>query len=148
MAEHSGVFPGWSNGEGENDEQEAITQMNNALDLEKKASGCHVSGVRMGSNSSKSKYDRIVSKDQTMTDMITHLKETGSSATMERFRKLDDDKIDLTRDLNWQIQLMSLALLDKVKEGFSGTSGVAKEFVTEMSKLAVDFFMDARGYEA
>ena len=41
-----------------------------------------------------------------------------------------------------------LALFDKVKAGFSCTGGVAWQFVGNMSKLATDFFMDARVYEA
>ena len=41
-----------------------------------------------------------------------------------------------------------LALFDKVKAGFSGTEGIAQQFVGNMSKLATDFFMDARVYEA
>ena len=41
-----------------------------------------------------------------------------------------------------------MALFDKVKDGFSGTGGIARQFVSDMSKLATDFFMDARVYEA
>ena len=41
-----------------------------------------------------------------------------------------------------------LALFEKVKAGFSGTGSVARQFVGDMSKLATDFFMDARMYEA
>ena len=46
------------------------------------------------------------------------------------------------------MELAALAFFDKVKAGFSGTGGVAQQFVGDMSKLATDFFMDARVYEA
>ena len=46
------------------------------------------------------------------------------------------------------MELATLALFNKVKAGFSGTGGIAWQFVGDMSKLATDFFMDARVYEA
>ena len=46
------------------------------------------------------------------------------------------------------MELATLALFNKVKVGFSGTGGVARQFVGDMSKLATDFFMDTRMYEA
>ena len=46
------------------------------------------------------------------------------------------------------MELAALALFDKVKAGFSSTGGVAQQFVGDMSKLATNFFMDARVYKA
>ena len=46
------------------------------------------------------------------------------------------------------MKLAALVLFDKVKTGFSGTGGVAQQFVGDMSKLATNFFMDARVYKA
>ena len=83
-----------------------------------------------------------------MVDMATHSKVTGSGATMDRLRHLGDDIIELSRQLNCKMELAALALFDKVKAGFSGIGGVAWQFVGNMSKLAIDFFMDARVYEA
>ena len=83
-----------------------------------------------------------------MVDMATHNKVTGSGATMDCLRCLGNDIIELSRQLNCKMELATLALFDKVKAGFSGTGGVAWQFVGDMSKLATDFFMDARVYEA
>ena len=47
-----------------------------------------------------------------------------------------------------QDELATLVLFDKVKAGFFGTGGIARQFVGNMFKLATDFFMDARLYEA
>ena len=83
-----------------------------------------------------------------MVDMATHSKVTGSGATMDHLRHLGDDIIELSRQLNRKMELATLALFNKVKTGFSVTGGVAQQFVGDMSKLATDFFMDARVYEA
>ena len=90
----------------------------------------------------------IVPEGQVMVDMATHNKATGSGATMDRLRCIGDDIIELSRQLNCKMELAALALFDKVKAGFSGTGGVARQFVGDMSKLATDFFMDTRVYEA
>ena len=90
----------------------------------------------------------IVPKGKVMVDMVAHNKVTGSGATMDCLRYLSDDIIELTRQLNHKMQLAVLVLFDKVKAGFSGTGGVPWQFVVNMSKLATDFFMDARVYEA
>ena len=67
---------------------------------------------------------------------------------MDHLRHLGDDIIELSRQLNRKMELTTFVLLDKVKASFSGTGGVARQFVGDMSKLATDFFMDARVYEA
>ena len=79
-----------------------------------------------------------------MVDMATHSKATGSGTTMDCLRRLGEDIIEL----NHKMELATLALFDKVKAGFSGTGGVAQQFVGNMSKLTTNFFMDARVYEA
>ena len=106
------------------------------------------SGIGMGGDGSKSNIMGIVPDGQVMVDMATHSKVTGSGATMDRLRHLGDDIIELSRQLNRKMELAALALFDKVKAGFSGTGGVARQFVGNMSKLATDFFMDTRVYEA
>ena len=108
----------------------------------------HDSGVGMGGDGCKSNIMGIVSEGQVMVDMATHSKGTGPSATMYHLRHLEDDVIELSRQLNRKMKLAALVLFDKVKAGFSGTGGVAQQFVGDMSKLATDFFMDARVYEA
>ena len=108
----------------------------------------HDSGVGMGGDGSKSNIIGIVLEGQVMVDMATHSKATGSGATMDCLRRLRDDIIELSRQLNRKMELATLALFDKVKAGFSGTGGVAWQFVGHMSKLATDFFMDTRVYEA
>ena len=82
----------------------------------------HDSGVGMGSDDTMSKFVRIVPEDQVM--------------------------VELSWQLNRKMELAVLALFDKVKAGFSGTGGVARQFVGNISKLVMDFFMDARMYEA
>ena len=144
-AKLSGGFPGWSNEEMEEDEQEAIANISDDLDLGD--SGCHNSGIGMGSDSSKSKYVGIVGKDQMMVDMTTHYKATGSGVTMDQLKRLSDNIIKLTWELNWKIELTTLALLDKVKAGFTGTGSIAKEFMNDVSKLTTEFFMDAWVYK-
>ena len=102
----------------------------------------------MGGDDMKSNFMGIVPEGQVMVDMATHNKVTGSGATMDCLRHLGDDIIELSRQLNHKMELAMLALFDKVKAGFFGTGGVALQFVGDMSKLATDFFMDARVYEA
>ena len=102
----------------------------------------------MGSDDTRPKIVGIVPDGQVMVDMAAHNKMPGSGATMDCLRCLGDDIIELSRQLNCKMELAALALFDKVKAGFSGTGGVARQFVDDMSKLAIDFFMDARVYEA
>ena len=102
----------------------------------------------MGGDGSKSNIMGIVPDGQVMVDMATHSKATGSGATMDHLRHLGDNIIELSRQLNCKMELAALALFNKVKAGFSGTGGIAQQFVGDMSKLATDFFMDARVYEA
>ena len=83
-----------------------------------------------------------------MVDMTAHYKVPGSGATMDYLRCLSDDIIELSQQLNCKMELTTLALFNKVKAGFSGMGGVAREFVSNMSKLMTDFFMNARVYEA
>ena len=83
-----------------------------------------------------------------MVDLTAHNKATGSGTTMNHLRYLGDDIIELSRQLNHKMELAVLALFDNVKAGFSGMGGVAQQFVGHMSKLATDFFMDARVYKA
>ena len=109
---------------------------------------CHDSGVGVGSDDTESKFVRIVPEDQVMVDMMAHSKATGSGSMMDHLRHLGDDIIELSWQLNCKMELVALALFDKVKAGFSGTGGVAWQFVGDMSKLATDFFMDTRMYEA
>ena len=106
------------------------------------------SGVGMGGDDTKPNIKGIVPEGQVMVDMTAHNKATGSGATMDHLRHLSDDIIELSRQLNCKMELATLALFDKVKAGFSGTGGVAWQFVGDMSKLATDFFMDIRVYEA
>ena len=89
-----------------------------------------------------------VSEGQVMVDMAAHSKATGSGTTMDHLRCLEDNIIELSRQLNCKMELAALALFNKVKAGFSGTGGVARQFVGDMSKLATNFFMDTRVYEA
>ena len=100
----------------------------------------------MGGDDSKPKIEVIVPEGQVMVDMTTHNKATGSGATMDRLRRLGDDIIELSRQLNHKMELAALALFDKVKAGSSGPGGVTWQFVGDMSKLTTDFFMDTRVY--
>ena len=136
-------FKGWSDDEVEGDEVAAVANIVRHLEEDQ-----HDSGMGMGGDGSKSNIIAIVPEGQVMVDMATHSKATGSSATMDRLRHLGDDIIELSRQLNHKMELATLALFDKVKAGFSGTGGVTQQFVGDMSKLATDFFMDARVYEA
>ena len=106
------------------------------------------SSVGMGGDGSKLNIVGIVPDGQVMVDMATHSKVTGSGATMDHLRRIGDDIIELSRQLNHKMELATLALFNKVKAGFSSTGGVARQFIGNMSKLATDFFMDARVYEA
>ena len=135
-------FQGWSDDEAEGDEVVAVANIVKHLEEDQ-----HDSGVGMGGDGSKSNIVRIVPEGQVMVDMATHSKATGSGANMDHLRHLWDNIIELSRQLNRKMELATLALFDKVKAGFSGT-GVARQFIGNMSKLATDFFMDARVYEA
>ena len=136
-------FQGWSDDEAEGDEPMAVANIVRHLEEDQQDSG-----VGMGGDGSKSNMVGIVPEGQVMVDMAAHSKATGSGATMDRLRCLGDDIIELSRQLNCKMELALLALFDKAKAGFSGTGGVAQQFVGDMSKLATDFFMDARVYEA
>ena len=136
-------FQGWSDDEVEGDELVAVANIVRHLEEDQQDSG-----VGMGGNRSKSNIVGIVPEGQVMVDMAAHNKATGSGATMDCLRHLGDDIIELSRQLNHKMELATLALFDKVKAGFSGTGGVARQFVGDMSKLATNFFMDARVYEA
>ena len=136
-------FQGWSDDEAEGDEPMAVANIVSCLEEDQ-----HDSGVGMGSNDGKPEIVGIIPEGQVMVDMATYSKVTGSSATMDRLRHPSDDIINLSRQLNCKMELATLALFNKVKAGFSGTGGVAWQFVSDMSKLAIDFFMDARMYEA
>ena len=139
---NSAGFQGWSDDEAEGDEVVAVANIVRCLEDQQD------SGISMGGDGSKSNIVGIVPEGQVMVDMATHSKATGSGATMDHLRCLGDDIIELSRQLNHKMELASLALFDKVKAGFSGTGGVAQQFVGDMSKLATNFFMDARVYEA
>ena len=136
-------FQGWSDNEAEGDEPTAVANIVKCLEEDQ-----HDSGVRLGGDRTKSNIMGIVSEGQVMVDMATHSKATGSGITMDRLRHLGDDIIELSKQLNHKMELAALALFDKVKAGFSGTGGVAWQFVGDMSKLATNFFMDARVYKA
>ena len=140
---YSAGFQGWSDDEAEGDEPMAVANIVSRLEEDQ-----HDSGIGMGSNNRKPEIMGIIPEGQVMVDMAAHSKVTGSGATMDCPRQLSDDIIKLSRQLNCKMVLAALALFDKVKVGFSGTGGVARQFVSDMSKLATDFFMDARMYEA
>ena len=139
----SGGFQGWSDDEADGNKEAAV--VNIILHLKQDH---HDSGIGMGSDDTKSKFVRIVPENQVMVGMTAHNKVTGSSAMMDCLRHLGDDIIELSWQLNRKMELAVLALFDKVKGGFSGTGGVARQFVGNMSKLTMDFFMDAQMYEA
>ena len=140
---HGVGFNGWSNNEAEGNKLVAVANIVAHLEQDQQDSG-----IGMGGDDSKPKIKEIVPEGQVMVDMTAHNKATGSGTTMNRLRYLGDDIIELSRQLNHKMELAALALFDKVKAGFSGTGGVAQQFVGNMSKLAMDFFMDARVYEA
>ena len=140
---HGAGFDGWSDDEAEGDELAAVANIVVHLEQDQQDSG-----IGMGGDNSKPKIEWIVLEGQFMVDMTAHNKVTGSSTTMDHLRYLGDDIIELSRQLNHKMQLATLALFNKIKAGFSGTGGVAWQFVDDMSKLATDFFMDARVYEA
>ena len=139
---HGAGFQGWSNVEAEGDELAAIANIVVRLEQDQ-----HDSSIGMGNDDTRPKMVGIVPEGQVMVDMAAH-KVTGSGATMDRLKCLGDDIIELSRQLNRKMELAVLALFDKVKAGFSGTGGVARQFVGNMSKLAIDVFMDTRVYEA
>ena len=136
-------FQGWSDDEAEGDEPTVVANIVRHLEEDQQDSG-----IGMGGDRSKPNIVGIVPEGQVMVDMAAHSKATGSGTTMDRLRCLGDDIIELSRHLNCKMELAALALFDKVKAGFSGTGGVARQFVGDMSKLAINFFMDARVYEA
>ena len=136
-------FQGSSDDEVEGDEPMVVANIVRHLEEDQQDSG-----IGMGGEGSKSNIVGIVPEGQVMVDMATHSKATGSGATMDHLRCLGDDITELSRQLNHKMELATLALFDKVKAGFSGTGGVARQFVGNMSKLATIFFMDTRVYEA
>ena len=135
-------FQGWSDDEVEGDEPTVVANIVRCLEEDQQDSG-----ISMGGDRSKSNIMGIVSEGQVMVDMATHSKVTRSGDTMDRLRHLGDDIIELSRQLNHKMELAALVLFDKVKAGFSGTGGVTWQFVGNMSKLATDFFIDARVYK-
>ena len=135
-------FQGWSDDEAEGDEPTAVANIVRHLEEDQQDSG-----IGMEVDRSKPSIEGIIPEGQVMVDMTTYKKATGSGTTMDRLRHLGDDIIELSRQLNCKMELATLALFDKVKAGFSGTGGVAWQFVGDISKLATDFFMDARVYE-
>ena len=145
MKRPSSRFQGWSDNDAEGDEGAAVVNIIKYLEREKP--GCHDSGVGMGSDHSKSNFVGIIPEDQTMVDMTAHYKAPGFGATMDHLRSLSKDIIKLTWQLNCKIKLTALVLFDKVKAGLSGTCGVARDFVSDISKLMTDFFMEAWVYE-
>ena len=136
-------FQGWSDDEAEGDEPTAMANIVKHLEEDQLDSG-----ICMGGDGSKSNIMGIVSEGQVIVDMAAHSKATGSGTTMDRLRHLGDDITELSRQLNCKMELAALALFNKVKAGFSGTGGIAWQFVGNMSKLATNFFMDARVYKA
>ena len=140
---HSVGFQGWSDDEAEGDELVAVANIVVHLEQDQQDSS-----IGMGGDDTKPNIMGIVPEGQVMVDMAAHNKATGSGATMDHLRHLGDDIIELSRQLNHKMELAALALFEKVKAGFSGTGGVAQQFVLDMFKLATDFFMDARVYEA
>ena len=136
-------FQGWSDDEAEGDEPTAVANIVRHLEEDQQDAS-----ISMGGDGSKSNIVGIVPEGQVMVDMAAHSKVTWSGATMDHLRHLGDDITELSRQLNCKMELATLALFDKVKAGFSGTGGVARQFVGDMSKLATDFFMDTRVYEA
>ena len=140
---HSAGFQGWSDDEAEGDEQVAVANIVSHLEQDQQDSG-----IGMGGDESKPSIKGIIPEGKIMVDMAAYNKATGSGATMDCLRCLGDDIIKLSRQLNRKMELAMLALFDKVKAGFSGTGGVAQQFVSDMTKLATDFIMDARMYEA
>ena len=133
-------FLGWLDDEAEGDELTAVANIVKHLEEDQQDSS-----IGMGGGRFKPGIKGIVPEGQVTVDMSTYNKVTGSGATMDCLRCLGDDIIELSR---CKMELATLALFDKVKAGFSGTGGVAWQFVGDMSKLATNFFMDARVYEA
>ena len=145
MMRPSSRFQGWSEDDAEGDEGASVANI--IKNLEREELGCHDSGVGMGSNHSRPNFVGILPEDQTMVDMTAHYKAPGSGATMDHLRNLSNDIIKLTWQLNHKMELTTLVLFNKVKAGFSGTCSVARDFVSNMSKLMTDFFMEAWVYE-
>ena len=140
---HSTGFQGWSDDEVEGDEVAAVANIVRLLEEDQQDSS-----IGMGGDGSKPSIKGIIPEGQVMVDMAAYTKATGSGATMDCLRHLSEDIIEMSRQLNHKMELATLALFDKVKDGFSDTGGVVQQFVGDMSKLATDFFMDARMYEA
>ena len=140
---HSVGFNGWCDDEAKGNKPAVVANIVAHLEQDQQDSG-----VGMGGNDSKPKIEGIVPEGQVIVDMTAHNKVTGSCTTMDHLRCLGDDIIELSRQLNCKMELAALTLFDKVKAGFSGIGGVARQFVGDMSKLATDFFMDTRVYEA
>ena len=67
----------------------------------------------MGSDDSKTKFIGILPESQTMVDMTTHYKATGSGITMDHLRNLSGNIIKLTQELNRRMELTALELFDK-----------------------------------
>ena len=140
---HSTGFQGWSDDEVEGDEPAAVANIVRHLEQDQQDSD-----IGMGGDGSKPSIEGTIPEGQVMVDMAAYNKVTGSGATMDHLRCLSDDIIELSRRLYRKMELAALALFYKVKAGFSGTGGVARQFVSDMSKLTTEFFMDTRMYEA
>ena len=126
-------FQGWSDDEAEGDEAAAVANIVRHLEEDQQDSS-----IGMGGDRSKPSIEGIIPEGQVMVDMATYNKAIWSGATMDRLQHLEDI-IELSRQLNCKMELATLVLFDKVKAGFSGTGGVAWQFVGDMSKLATDF---------
>ena len=102
----------------------------------------------MGGDGCKSNIVGIVPEGQVMVDMAAHSKETGSVPLWITLGVLVMTSLSYPGSSSTRWNWPALALFDKVKAGFSGTGGIAWQFIGNMSKLATYFFMDARVYEA
>ena len=103
-------FQGWSDNEAQGDEPMVVANIVRCLEEDQQDSS-----ISMGGDESKSNIVGIVPDGQVMVGMATHSKATGSGATMERLRHLSDDIIELSRQLNCEMELAVLALLTKWK---------------------------------
>ena len=97
---HSTGFQGWSDDEVEGDEVAAVANIMRHLEEDQQDSG-----IGMGGNGSKPSIEGIILEGQVMVDMAAYNKVTGSGATMDCLRRLGDDIIELSRQLNHKMEL-------------------------------------------